>query len=57
MTKMRWAGYETLKRDRKPEEKRPLGKPSHTWEAYEWILQKQDWKVWNGSPWLRTGIS
>jgi len=23
----------------------------------EWILEKQDWKVWTGFMWLRTGTS
>jgi hypothetical protein len=39
---------------RKPEGKRPLGRPRHRWENnIKMDLQKLDLGAWTGSSWLR----
>jgi hypothetical protein len=40
---------------RKPEEKRPLGRPRRRWMVSDWILQRLAWGVWIGFNWLRIG--
>ena len=40
---------------RKPEEKRPLGRPRSRWEDNIKILRKWDLGVWTGLSWLRIG--
>jgi hypothetical protein len=61
-TRMRWAGHVArMGEDRKvykvlvgkPEGKRPLGRPTRTWE--DGILGRLAWGVWIGFDWLRTG--
>jgi len=43
---------------RKPEGKRPLGRPRRRWEDnIKWIFRKWDVGVWTGSSWLRIGTS
>jgi len=40
----------------KPERKRPLGRPRHSWEEIlRWIFKKWDVEVWTGLSWLRIG--
>jgi hypothetical protein len=40
----------------KPEGKRPLERPRHSWENNTRIgLQEVEWGVWTGSSWLRIG--
>jgi hypothetical protein len=42
---------------RKPEVKRPLGRPRHRWRIiFKFILGKYGGKVWTELIWLRTGI-
>jgi hypothetical protein len=42
----------------KPEGIRPLERPRHRWEIIlEWILEKQDMRVWTGFIWLGIGTS
>ena len=62
---MRWAGYvarigdsRVLYRvlERKPEGKRPLGRPRRRWEDnIKMDLQEVGCGVWTGSSWLRIG--
>jgi hypothetical protein len=62
---MRWAGYVARMGEerklykvlvRKPEGKRPLGRPRRRWEeASEWILGRLAWVVRIGFGWLRIG--
>jgi hypothetical protein len=41
---------------RKPEEKRPHGRPRCSWRIIlDWMLAKYVGKVWTGFTWLRTG--
>jgi hypothetical protein len=41
---------------RKPERKRPLGRPRRRWEDnIKWIFRKWDVGIWTGSSWLRVG--
>ena len=64
--RMRWAGHVMCMGERrgvyrvlvgKPEGKRRLGKPRHTWEDnIRMIFVKWDVGVWTGSSWLRIGI-
>jgi hypothetical protein len=42
---------------RKPEGKRPLGRPRHRWVDNIKIGLRQDGMVWTGSIWLRIGTS
>jgi len=60
---MRWAGHVARMGKRrgvyrvlvgKPEGKRPLGKPGHTWEDNR-IFRKWDVGLWSGSSWLKIG--
>jgi len=40
----------------KPEDKRPLGRPRHSWEDnFKTDLQEVGVGVWTGSCWLRIG--
>jgi hypothetical protein len=40
----------------KPEGKRPLGRPRHSWEEIlRWIFRKWDLEVWTELSWLRIG--
>jgi len=60
---MRWAGHVACIRGkrgvyrvlvRKPEGKRPLGRPRHKWqENIKMDLRKWDGGAWTGSIWLR----
>jgi hypothetical protein len=41
---------------RKPEGKRPLGRPRRRWEdGIRMDLRRLAWRVWIGFDWLRTG--
>jgi len=41
---------------RKPEGKRPLGRPRRRWEDnIKWIFRKWEWVVGTGWSWLRIG--
>ena len=41
---------------RKPEGKRPLGRPRHKWEDnIKMDLQELGWEAWTGLIWLRIG--
>jgi hypothetical protein len=43
---------------RKPEGKRPLGRPRHMWvDNIKMDLREIGWMVWTGLIWLRIGIS
>jgi hypothetical protein len=43
---------------RKPERKRPLGRPRHRWEdTIKMDIKKIKGEAWTGFIWLRTGIS
>jgi hypothetical protein len=42
---------------KKPEEKSPLGRPRHRWEAIRMDLGTYSGKVWTGCIWLRIGNS
>jgi hypothetical protein len=42
---------------RKPEEKRPLGRPRRGWTILKWILERYDGMVWIGLIWPRIGTS
>ena len=63
--RMRWVGHVTRIADRrvayrvlvkKPEGKRPLGKPSRRWEDnIKLDIQELGWRTWTGLIWLRTG--
>jgi len=60
---MGWMGHVEVIRERrgvygvlvrKPEGKRPLGRPRHRWEKMlRWIFRKCDVGVWTGPNWLR----
>jgi hypothetical protein len=40
----------------KPEGKRPVGKPRHSWEdGIKMDLREIGWGVWRGFTWLRIG--
>jgi len=62
---MRWAGHVARMGKRrgvfgilmgKPEGKRPLGKPAHSWEDnIKMDLQEVGFGVWTRSSWLRIG--
>jgi hypothetical protein len=40
----------------RPEERRPLGRPRHTWEDnIKMDLQEVGWRAWTGLRWLRIG--
>jgi hypothetical protein len=62
---MRWAGHVALMGEerkvykvlvRKPEGKRPLGRPRHRWEnGIRMDLREIAWRVWSGFNWLRIG--
>jgi hypothetical protein len=40
----------------KPDGKRPLGRPRHSWENnIKWVLKKWDSWAWAGLIWLRIG--
>jgi hypothetical protein len=41
----------------KPEGKRPLRRPRHTWMGSEWILGRLDGRVWTEFNRLRIGTS
>jgi len=63
--RMRWAGHVVCMGEgrgvyrvlvRKPEGKRPVGRPRCRWEDnIKMDLQKWDVGVWSGSSWLRIG--
>jgi hypothetical protein len=64
--RMRWAGHVARMREkkkayrllvRKPEGKRPLGRPRHRWvdNILGWILERWDGVMWTGLVWLRIG--
>jgi len=63
--RMRWVGHMVRMGEgrglyrvvvRKPEEKRPLGRPRRRWEDnIEMDLQEWDVGAWTGSSWLRIG--
>jgi hypothetical protein len=42
---------------RKPEGKRPLGRPRHKWKDIELDLKKTGWDSMNWFIWLRIGTS
>jgi hypothetical protein len=44
---------------RKPEGKRPLGRPRHRWEdnIRMDLRERENWVVWTGLIWLRIGTS
>jgi hypothetical protein len=57
-SKMRWAGHVArMRRRRKPEGTRPLGRPRSRWVVNIKMILREDGVVWTGSIWLRTGTS